>query len=100
MRPRAPAGTVDWLWGVGAAELLDQPNGDSLDHRFLGRKIIMQRRDVDAGATGDVARAQILEPVLGNQLVGGASQLAPPVACLSHRAPRSKQPMLQDQSVD
>ena len=41
--------------------------GDELDQRLLGRHVIVQRRDVDADAFGDVARAQSLEAALGDQ---------------------------------
>src|SRR5437588_4013998 len=51
---------------------------DRADQRLLGRKVVMQRRDVDADLGCDVARPQAFETTLRELGVGGEHQrLAP-----------------------
>ena len=44
------------------------------DQRFLGREIVVQRRDVQADACRHFARSQSLETTLGNLVEGGLDE--------------------------
>ena len=45
--------------------------GDELDQRLLGRHVVVERRDVDADAIGDIAGAEALEALLDDERPGG-----------------------------
>ena len=47
---------------------------DASNQRLLGREVVVQRGDVDADVSGDVAGAQALEAVGGDAPIGGDDQ--------------------------
>ena len=52
-------------------ELVEDVAEDGDVERLLRRPVIVQARDVDAGAGGDLARRGALEPARGEHLLGG-----------------------------
>jgi hypothetical protein len=48
---------------------------NAADQRFLGWKVIVERRDVDPDLTGDVSRPQTLKTMLGDLIERRLDQL-------------------------
>jgi hypothetical protein len=75
-------------------ELGGEVVGDAADERLLGREIVVQRRDVDAGAVGRAARAQPFEAVSGeagerraHEALAALVAARPQAGLLRHRSP-------------
>jgi hypothetical protein len=63
-------------------KLLNNVVKNSMDQRFLSRKVIMQRGMVHTGSFGDLSHPKSFESLFGKRLVGGTDHVTAPLRAL------------------